>query len=165
MRCNGRGKIIVVVDREAGFGMPFHAVSASIHAGLIGLARSARSEAALFGVQVSIIEAAGLRSGLSSRRTAALGWNTESPYHQWAEKATIARDRPARFGQDPVALSRLVRSIIEAKTARAAYRIGSLHGRFPVGAFGWYPESLRERWTRSYYGLPEGRPGNSSARR
>jgi NAD(P)-dependent dehydrogenase (short-subunit alcohol dehydrogenase family) len=165
MRGNGRGKIILVVDREAAFGIPFHAISTSIHAGLIGLARSARSEAALFGVQVSIIEAAGLRSGLSSRRTAASGWDSGSPYHQWAEKATMARDRPDRFGLDPVLLARLVRAIVEAKSARAAYRIGSLHSRFPVGAFGWYPESLRERWSRSYYGLPERRPGKLVGRR
>jgi hypothetical protein len=162
---SGGGKILAVIDAEAPYGIPYHGASAAGDAALAALILSARLEASLKGVDLCVIEAAGLRTGLSVRRSAAQGWSTESVYHDAAERATAERDRKSRFGADPVALGRKVASLLDGGPFKPRYSVGSLAFRFPQGSFRIAADLLLERGTMSYYGLLHAREGVKVKRR
>ncbi|GEM_PF-2077503 len=153
MARKGRGKIIVVTDAEAAYGIPYHGASAAGDAALAALALSTRLEASAMGVDVALVEAGGLRTGLSTRRSAAQGWTTESPWHEAAERATAERDRRSRFGGDPVALARKVRALLASKDLPPRSAVGTLGFRFNSVAQRFGLQREIERGTMSYYGL------------
>ncbi len=152
MRHQGRGKALIVLDAEAVFGIPYHAMSAAAQAALRSLALSARLELLDRGVEVCVVEAACIRSALSARRAAAAGWTTESPYHEAAEYATAVRERQARFGADPAILARRVLSLLRGGPLPPLVRVGSLRQRFPLGTFSARAGSILERGSIAYYG-------------
>jgi NADP-dependent 3-hydroxy acid dehydrogenase YdfG len=161
----GGGKILAVIDAEAPYGIPYHGASAAGDAALEALVLSARLEASIKGVDLCVIEAAGLRTGLSVRRSAAQGWSTDSVYHDAAERATAERDRKSRFGADPVVLGRKVASLIGSGPLKPRYAVGSLAFRFPKWGLRIDASALIERGTMSYYGLLRAREGVKVRRR
>jgi NAD(P)-dependent dehydrogenase (short-subunit alcohol dehydrogenase family) len=122
MRARNEGKIINVSSAGGFMGAPFRAFYVAMKFALEGYSESLRFEVAPFGISVSLVEPAGVRTLAADRVPNAR--RSIPDYAAARERLTNSFNRAMREGMPPERVAYTILRIIESRSPRLRYIVG-----------------------------------------
>ena len=125
MRKQKYGYIINISSIGGLIGLPFQGIYSAAKFALEGWSEALRMELKSFGVNVVIIEPGDIKTSFTSRREKITGKLNNSDYKEKALKAIKIVEKDEQGGPLPKKVANLVEKIINNKSPRIRYKVGS----------------------------------------
>jgi NAD(P)-dependent dehydrogenase (short-subunit alcohol dehydrogenase family) len=115
------------------------------------LTEALRMELMLFGIRVTMLEPGDFKTGFTDNRIFTSESSTNPTYQALCQRAVAVMEHDERHGAAPIELARALATVIEKRSPRLRYVIGTLAQRLAVWLRCLLPDWLFERGVMAYY--------------
>jgi NAD(P)-dependent dehydrogenase (short-subunit alcohol dehydrogenase family) len=132
MRAQGGGRIINISSIGGLIALPFQGLYCASKFALEGMTEALRMEVAPFGIKVSLVEPGDFRTAFTQNRSRVAASGEGSAYDAQMQISLAIMERDEQRGPAPIAVARLVETIIAARNPRLRYSVGMFHQRLAI---------------------------------
>lgn len=153
MRKQKSGLIINISSIGGLLGLPFQGFYCAAKFALEGLSESLRMEIESFGIKVVLIEPGDIKTQFTFRRETLNYLNKKSNYDKNVKDTICIVERDEQSGPSPIKVAYLIEKIINKKSPKVRYIVGSFYQKFIVFLSRILPKKLIQWILMKYYKL------------
>jgi short-subunit dehydrogenase len=127
MRKHGSGCIINISSIGGLLGLPFQGLYCATKFALEGYSESLRMEVKSFGIKVVLIEPGDIKTQFTHRREKINDHIQKSVYHNYSKNTINIVEKDEQGGPSPIKVAFLIDKIINKKSPKVRYKIGSTY--------------------------------------
>ncbi len=125
MRNNNGGTIINISSLTGLMGYPFHSMYSATKFAIEGMSETLRMELKSCGIKVVLINPGDFHTNFTDNRKSFAKINNDSHYKEQYDKTLGIIEHDERNGKDPIIIARKVAKIINMKSPKMRYLVGS----------------------------------------
>lgn len=152
MREQGRGTIINISSIAGYMGLPYRGVYSATKGALELLTEAYRMEVKQFGIHMTNVAPGDFATNIAAGRYHAPVLE-DSPYKEAYSDTLKMMDEHVDAGEDPLAMAKVIHSIIKTDTPKIHYKVGAPLQKFSIVLKRILPDKMYERILMKHYKL------------